>query len=200
MDYMDLIKESQKIKRQADKILKESGIVDMLSDYGQVKIAGSHALDLMLRPDIDLFVVADEHNWDKALEINSGILKKKYFRDVYFINWLDFENKKTGNTEEWIPDIRGYYFAAVKPFEGERWKLDIWLITPEYDKSRERTEHYKKLLEVATYTDRLTILEIKNAMREGKKYVKGVDGKLIYQAVLEKGIKSVEDFKKLLGK
>ena len=37
------LEQSKKIKQQADKILKESGIVDILKDYGEVKIIGSYA-------------------------------------------------------------------------------------------------------------------------------------------------------------
>ena len=36
-------------------------------------------------------------------------------------------------------------------------------------------------------------------MRLGKKYIKGVDGKQIYQAVLENNITDVESFKKFVG-
>jgi hypothetical protein len=196
----NLLEESKRIKSQADKILKESGIVDILGGYGEVKIAGSYALDVMLRPDLDLYVVAEKHDWDKVIEIQSKIIRKKYFRDVYFIDWLNFENKQAGSVEEWIPSIKGYYFATVIPVEDQRWKMDIWLITPEYDKSAELTEHFKVLLDKADESKKLAILEIKNAMREGKKYKTGVDGKLIYKAVLENGITNVEDFKKFLLK
>jgi hypothetical protein len=111
--------------------------------------------------------------------------------------WV-LKNKQTGVVEEWIPSMKGYYFAAVIPVEDQRWKIDVWLITPEYDKSPEMTDHFKKLLDKADESKKISILEIKNAMREGKKYVKGVDGRLIYKAVLEDGITSVEEFKKFI--
>jgi len=196
----NLIQESKRIKTQADKILKESGIIEILSEYGEVKIAGSYALDVMLRPDLDFYVIAEKHDWQKVLNIQAKLMETKYFRDLYFINWLDFENKKTGNTEEWIPSLKGYYFAAVVPIEDQRWKMDIWLTTPEYDKSAEKTDHFKELINKADESKRLAILEIKNAMREGRKYVEGVDGSLIYKAVLENEITNPEDFKKFLLK
>lgn len=194
----NLLQESKRIKAQADKIIKESGIIEILSEYGEVKIAGSYALDVMLRPDLDFYVVVEKHDWNKIIDIYSKLMQLRYFRDIYFIDWLNFENKQTGNTEEWIPSIKGYYFATVIPVEDQRWKMDIWLITSEYDKSVETTEHFKSLLDGVDESKKLAILEIKNAMREGKKYIKGVDGKFIYKAVLENGITSVEDFKKFL--
>lgn len=197
---VNLLEESKRIKSQADRILKESGIIETLSEYGEVKIAGSYSLDVMLRPDIDVYVVVEKHDWDKVVDLQSQIIKKKYFRDVYFIDWLNFENKQAGMVAEWIPSIKGYYFATVIPVEDQRWKMDIWLITKEYDKSAELTDHFKNLLKGSNESKKLAILEIKNAMRQGKKYIEGVDGKLIYNAVLENGITDVESFKEFLLK
>ncbi len=186
-----LLEESKRVKIQADKILKESGIVEILQTYGEVKIGGSYALDVMLRPDIDLFVVANQHDWEKVLNIQSTIMKSRYFREFDFVNWVDFEDQS-------LTSKKGYYFQPWVPAGGKLWKIDIWLITPEYDKSVETTEHFKKLLTEADESKRVAILEIKEAMQQGKKYVKGVDGKLIYKAVLENGITTPKEFEEFL--
>ena len=57
-----LLEESKRIKVQADRILKESGIIEILKDYGEIKIGGSYPLDVMLRPDLDFFVVREKHD------------------------------------------------------------------------------------------------------------------------------------------
>jgi hypothetical protein len=194
----ELLQESKRIKAQADKILRESGIVEILSTYGEVKIAGSYALDVMLRPDLDFYVVTEKHDWNKMLEIYSEIMKLKYFREIYFMDWLNFENKQAGSIEEWIPPFRGYYFACVIPVEDQRWKMDIWLVTSEYAQAMETTNYFKELLDNADESKKIAILEIKNAMRQGKKYLNGVDGRLIYKAVLENNISTPDDFKEFL--
>ncbi|MCX6740372.1 MAG: hypothetical protein NTZ49_04040 [Candidatus Parcubacteria bacterium] len=187
-----LLKESKKIKAQADMILKESDIVEILKDYGKVKISGSYALDVMLRPDLDLFVITEKHDWNKVIDIQSKIMNLKYFRDFNFANWVDFEDKT-------ITPIKGYYFQPWVPINNQLWKMDIWLITSEYDRTTELTEHFKKLLDQEPDDiKRIAILEIKEAMKENKKYTKGINGKLIYKAVLENGITNVEDFNKFL--
>jgi hypothetical protein len=187
-----LLEKSKKIKSQADKILKESGIIDIMRDYGEVKIGGSYALDVMLRPDLDFFIIREQHDWNKFLDIHSRIMKLKYFSEVNFANWIDFKDADL----DFMP---GYYIQPRISIEGQEWKMDIWFITPEFDKSAERTDYYKKLLEKESDEGkRVSILEVKEAMRQGRKYVEGVDGKLIYKAVLEDGIGSVAEFKDYL--
>ncbi|MBI2109486.1 MAG: nucleotidyltransferase domain-containing protein [Parcubacteria group bacterium] len=186
-----LLEESKRIKAQADRILKESGIIEILKTYGEVKIGGSYALNVMLRPDLDLFVIAEKHDWNKVLDIQSKIMKTKYFREFDFVNWVDFKT----NEEDFLP---GYYFQPWVPIDDQLWKIDVWLFTQECDKSAENTEYFKKLLKKSDESKRIAILEIKEAMRQGLKYIKGVNGKLICKAVLESGITTPKEFREFL--
>ncbi len=180
------------MRNQADKILEQSGVIKILADYGEVKIGGSYALDVMLRPDIDLFVVEQEHDWEKILEIQSKIMRTRYFREFDFVNWVDFERPS--------PDfMRGYYFQPWVPAGDQLWKIDIWIITSEHDRSAQTSEHFKKLLDGAGESKKIAILEIKEAMRQGKKYRPGVDGQLIYRAVLENGVTTPKGFEEFLN-
>lgn len=189
----EILSKSKKNKLQADEIIGKSGILEILGSYGKVKVAGSYALDVMLRPDIDVYVVTDKHDWSKVREIHSKIIESNYFREVDFVNWLDFERNPI--VDIWGPSIRGYYLRPIIPVEANLWKMDIWLITPEYDKSAERTDFYKKLLDQAGGSKKNIILEIKDSMMMNGRYIDGVDGKLIYSAVLERGIKTVDEFR-----
>ena len=182
-----LLEESKKVKEQAERLIHDSNIVSILSDYGEVKIGGSYTLDVMLRPDLDFFVVAEKHDWNKVKEIYSAVMESKFFQEFDFVNWVDFMHKDP-------TDMKGYYFQPWVPYEDVMWKIDIWLITPDEDKSGIYTDHFKALLG-NDESKRITILEIKEAMRDGMKYTKGVDGKMIYKAVLEEGVTSVLEFK-----
>lgn len=187
-----LLEESKKVKEQADRLLSQSRILEMLRPYGEVKIGGSYALDCMLRPDIDIFVIAREHDYAKVMNIQRAIMETKFFREFDFVNWVDFEDSEA-------MDMKEYYFQPWVPFEGVLWKLDISMFTSEYDRSHELTDRFKALLDAESDdTKHIAILEIKKAMREGKKYRSGVDGKLIYQAVLEKGVLSLATFEEFL--
>lgn len=192
MNMDEILIKSKNMKNQADKILNDSGIIDILMGYGEVKIAGSYALDVMLRPDIDIYVIAEMNDWHNAKNIYMKIIESKYFREVSFVNWTDFSNNSS--VDLWTPSIKGYYIKSITPTETDLWKMDIWLITPEYDKSSERTDLFKKLLNEQGDSKRKLILEIKNFTRKGGGYIDGVDGKLIYQAVLINGVKNTEEF------
>ncbi len=187
-----LLEESKKVKEQADRLLSQSRILEILKPYGELKIGGSYALDCMLRPDIDIFVIVKEHDYGKVMEIQRSIMETRFFREFDFVNWVDFEDPE-------IMDAKEYYFQPWTPFEGVLWKLDVSMFTPEYDRSVELTDRFTTLLEAEPDdTKRIAILEIKAAMRDGKKYRSGVDGKLIYQAVLDNGILSPADFEEFL--
>lgn len=49
---MGLIKESKRYHDTADKILKSTGLLDLLSRYGEVKPIGAYSYDLMLSGDL----------------------------------------------------------------------------------------------------------------------------------------------------
>lgn len=193
MSMHRLLEESRRVKERADRLLSQSRILEILKPYGEPKIGGSYALDCMLRPDIDIFVTTKEHDYTKVMDIQRAIMETRFFREFDFVNWVDFDDPE-------VMDVKEYYFQPWVPFEGVLWKLDISMFTAEYDRSAQLTDRFKALLDAEPDdTKRITILEIKEAMREGKKYRKGVDGKLIYQAVLNDGVASISAFERLLS-
>lgn len=185
-----LLEESRSIKATADKILSESRLVETLSRYGTAKIAGSYALDVMLRPDIDLYVIAPTYEWKDMKALMNELMDQRYFSEIAFLNWIDFP------AEDRV-SIRGYYFQPCRWVNDVFWKLDVWLITPEFDRGAELTSKFAKLLAVHP-EKRENILIIKKAMCRDGKYEKGVDGQCIYKAVLEDGIETEEEFRKTL--
>jgi len=47
---------SQSVKRDADDLLNESGLLSFLRDRGEVIFTGAYEADVMLAPDIDIHV------------------------------------------------------------------------------------------------------------------------------------------------
>lgn len=179
----DLTKRSKKTKEQAERILRESRLAEILSKHGQVKFSGSYPLNVMLRPDLDVYVLAQEHDVAKLTSIISKIIKQNYFQEIDFADWLNFP----GGPWE------GYYLQPHIKVDEVRWKLDIWLIKQEI--YQPYTEEFQRLLE-NTPEKRQIILQIKNDLKEGSKYIKGVNGRDIYEAVLKHGIQNSQDFLK----
>lgn len=73
---------SQTKQKQAGDILKQSGIVEILSKFGQVRVGGSFYTNLMTNNDIDIVVVSEEkYNRDKSsdkFKLSSYEIYKKY--------------------------------------------------------------------------------------------------------------------------
>jgi len=192
----NVLEESKEIKIEADKLLLESKIFDLLETYGEVKIGGSYALDTMIRRDLDFFAITHNHDINKVAEINSQIIKSKYFHIVHYGNWHEFKPQPHESNA-----VEGYYFALYCWVNGFEWKSDVWLITSDQDKTAETTDHFSNLLDKEIdERKRISILEIKKDMREGSKYIEGVDGKLIYKAVLEHSVKNTEEFNEFIKK
>src|SRR6185295_16946288 len=119
----------------------------------------------------------------KVLKIQREIMELKYFREFDFVNWINFTSKDADFTP-------GYYFQPWVPIGDKLWKIDVWLITKEFDKTSKVIEYFNSMID---NEKKRIILEIKQAMYNGKKYDSGVNGELIYQAVLEEGIRTVEN-------
>lgn len=180
-----ILDRANELKRAADKLLRETGIIDILARLGAVHPVGSYRLDAMYRPDIDLIVIADELRADAAVTATKQLLDQCHFQTVGFADWASYANPE-GAT--------GYYWE-LRALRGDVWwKLDIWYTTPRADRSIEPAEHFARLLQ-DNPAARDVILRIKAHFFDGTKYRDGVTGFAIYDAVLNDGRMSVERFR-----
>src|SRR5258706_3801423 len=170
---LELLHRSREIKNQAEKILNGSKLIEALSKYGEVKFTGSYPLDVMVRPDLDVYAIAKENSKDRMLEVIHDIFSSFYFEEIRFTNYLDFHKEQD--------DLKGYYIQPHIKIGENKWKLDIWLMTE--DRYKPYTEHFLDLLNKDIHADekRLMIIELKNHYREGQKYRNNINGKTIYE-------------------
>ena len=172
----DLLKYSRNQKGKADKIIKDSNLIKILEEYGVVHIVGSYALDLMYRPEIDIWVARQEHNYKKARSLFKEIFENDYFDMLCFV-------KAIGTTFE--KKVSGYYIQPHKNIGKEDWKIDVWLTTKEVYKPK-----YKKVLNAIEKSDdptriRNLILNLKNQFRSGSKYKSKLSADDFYKTVLD---------------
>jgi hypothetical protein len=185
---MDLLKRSDEVKKEADKILSESKLLEILSQYGDVRVTGSYPLNTMLRPDLDVYAVTEKNDSEKMFQVMEKIIRGNYFEEVVLVNHEDF-HKGDG----W----KGFYIQPKVTLGDRRWKLDVWLM--EERDFRPYTQEFLELIKDEPDSQkRLAILELKEKMSEGSKYVEGVDGKLIYEAVLKHGVRTEEEFRRFV--
>lgn len=176
----DILTYSAHMRLQADKILSKSHLLEKLSTFGTVRPIGSYALDLMYDPDIDLVVICDQAK-DRSVEA----LK-------HLVDSADFSRYEFGDFVQFPQDNRpyGYILVLQLPYEKQLWEIEIWFISLNDYQGND----WKVSLEDINPDQRRTILEIK-----GERASRGIDKKrlssfTIYESVLSKGYRSIEDF------
>lgn len=174
----ELIDKSKKFKREADGLLEESKLLDILNKYGEVKLTGSYAYDLMMCGDIDIEVFGD-FTRDKAQEIFNDLISNTEFTGYMFFDWVKYEQPK------WP---KGYYigFKQIMPGYQNQWKIDIWFMKENRNGS---DKYFDKLSNINDKTKEI-ILKL-------KEHIKNVnwqaDSTQIYDAVLDHGVKTIEE-------
>jgi len=179
----NLVAISEEYKKEADRLLKETGLVEYLSKFGKVHFAGAYSYGLMMHGDIDIYVIRDKRY---SIEGVFEIFKKLYFQDKFrshFIggDWDDLQGgKKVANA---------YYIGLKQRIGDERWKFDIWFLSQadfdalpnkDYFQDKSMTNEQKKL-----------ILECKQ-YRNNQKLP--VESQTIYELVMNGHCKSLKDF------
>lgn len=182
-----LIDVSSKLKNDADTLLQQTGLIEDLKRFGEVHLTGAYAGNVMMHGDIDITVIRDTaYSSDEVLDILKFLYKKGKFRS-YFIKG-DWDDDRKGNE---FP--HGHYIGMKQRLNDEKWKIDVW-----FADRKEYEDRKKNLLDIAssTLTDeqRELILEIKEYRNDNKLNISGQE---IYEAVINKGIKNLEEFKKL---
>lgn len=183
-----LLDRARRLKREAEKILAESRLLEILAPLGRVEVIGSVRLGLVYRRDIDLLVITEEVSRVKAVKAVKTLLDGGYFQTVELMDYQKFP-------EYDFP--LGFYFGLRVPVEGADWKLDIWYL--------HSGEAYTRLVMGAlprfeaalaqNLQKAVTVLAIKEAYFDGVKYRDSVKSIDIYRAVFEDGVMSVEEFR-----
>lgn len=180
----DLTTISEEYKKEADRLLKETSLVEYLSEFGKVYFAGAYRYGLMMHGDVDIYVIRDDKY---SIEEVFEIYKKLYFKNIFrshFIggDWDDLEGGKL--------IANGYYIGLKQKVGDEKWKFDIWFLSQadfdalpnkDYFKDRLMTDEQKKL-----------ILECKQ-YRNNQKL--SIGSQAIYEIVMSGSCKTLEDFK-----
>ena len=169
-------------REQAEKLLRETGLLEKLSAYGRVFVTGSCRMDMMCWNDLDLYIEDSEN------------LRK---------NWFSL----TGDVLEVLRPYRfdGFckgdklFFGCETDVTGEKWNVDIWVRSAEQIKAAE--EYCDDIVRRTAQQPGLreAIIAIKGALIEKKMY--GLEKMAahhyhsdeIYRAVLDEGVRTVEE-------
>jgi hypothetical protein len=180
-----LINISKEWKLKADLLLQKTGLEATLSKFGKVHFTGSYSYDLMMHGDIDISVAREsKYTIEEIFEIFRDLYSQQKFRS-YFISG-DWDDPRKGKE---FPD--GNYIGMKEIVDGEKWKIDIWFMD-ETELARRKNNHELKNI---TDEHKELILECKKYRNDNKISITGQE---IYDKVLDKKWKNLEDLKESL--
>ncbi|MEK9175899.1 MAG: hypothetical protein AAB520_00485 [Patescibacteria group bacterium] len=188
MNSDDLLKQQEELQKAGKQLLEKIGLIEFISKLGKPEIVGSMASGLMIRPDVDIEVIADEINDEDYWETVRFLFYIKNFYHSLYIQ--DFRKSQNPNTP------KGLYIGTRVNSDGKEWKIDLWFISPRKPGEQNYNEWIKGKI---NNSNRKIILEIKSEIYKNLKYTKEIFSIDIYKAVIEDRVKNLEDFAKYLS-
>jgi hypothetical protein len=169
------LERAAKLRREADVVLGLINLYDILRPYGKVFPTGSFFLDLMVYPDMDLYIT--KVNLEQLFHIGAQIARCEFVIQVVF--------EKTDDPVL-LPD--GLYMKPRVKYGdwGRPWKIDIWSLEEKIirDKMVEMRRFQAKLTPALRYE----ILSYKLSVMTSEKRTPPYSGYYIYKAFLDEGL------------
>ena len=171
---------SRKLRKEADEVLKMIDLRRHCAPIGEVVPTGSYYMDLMMYPDIDLYL---PHT---TIEKLFALAAK--FANIKCVKEVVFQKGDKGDL------AGGYYLKPIVEHGnwGRRWKVDIWSLSISI--IEKKNKHLRKLKERMTSQQRKLILEYKYRILTDQRRTPMFSGIYIYRAVIDHGM---TDYKKI---
>lgn len=185
----DLEQLNSVIISEANRILHDYHLLQILSKYGSPALTGSYVLELMTWRDLDIYLETNEMTKGKFFQLGSELAS------ILKPHRMHYRNEFIGRTST-LP--AGLYWGIYSSSLGfpEEWKIDIWAID-----SNQVNTLQSQLDELKSRIDRdkrPPILTIKNHFCRHPEYRRRFTSSDIYNAVIEEGIESVGEFSQWL--
>jgi hypothetical protein len=174
-DTEALIQRSKAVREDGTALLRDYRLLEHSGQYGEVRIGGAYRWDVMLAPDIDLYVINPDLSLDLALDAFLHFVRRG---DFLWFAFADSVREKPG----W-PVPEGYYLGMSRDFRGRRWRVETWFL-PAPLPSEDWLE------EPMTDGTRGSILQLKRDKLVGKL---SVSSYTIYDAVIRGGARQPDE-------
>lgn len=171
---MNPIERSSTLRREADLIMQEIGLLGILSKYGRVVPTGSYFLDVMIYPDIDLYL--SKVSIEELFQIAGQLAVSEMVRVIVF--------EKSADPR--LPS--GLYLKARVAYGdwGRPWKIDIWSLDGSViDDLIRDMEGFKEKM---TPEIREQIINYKASIITAKHRMPMYSGYFIYRAFIDEGM------------
>jgi len=179
---------SASLRTEADIILYNRGLLDILREYGLPNVSGSYTLDLMTWRDLDIYLEAEAFSEERFFELGGRIAT------ALAPSRMHFRNERVAQTQG-LP-LGLYWGVYFDLSDCQSWKVDIWCV--ESEECRRLLAHASSVLEKLTSDNRQVILTIKSECWNHPEYRRGFSSNDIYAAVLENNISTFGQFREYL--
>jgi hypothetical protein len=186
-----LVNRANRLRKQANLLLRKSKLLDLLGAYGEVSVTGSYRLNLMTTADLDIHVVNPKTRKALVREVLDKLIEQNFFDGYHFHDWVS--HIRSGRRVFGDNIQKGYYIALKTIFQGKRWKIDIWFLN---EPNRNVARLMKTLEDNMTDKMRFTILGLKQ-LRD--KLNLDIASSLIYEGVVKKRISRLSDLLRFAG-
>jgi hypothetical protein len=175
---------SKLLRKEADKVLAIIHLKRHCSPIGNIVVTGSYFMDLMMYPDIDIYI--PKSTVESLLTIAKKLAQYDCVKKIIF--------EKGGPAEL----AKGFYLKPVVEYGSwERpWKIDIWSLPQDIvDKKQKELEDLKTRM---TSRDRKIILEYKFSILTETGRTPMFSGIYIYRAVINLVLKDFNEITRYL--
>lgn len=179
-------KKSNELQAAAGRLLAEHRVIELLSEYGEVKFGGSYKYGNMVKPDIDIGIYNPKITAEQVFELGKKLFMK-------FHRFYISDRTKLAVRED---RPNGVYIGFIAEYEGLKWTFDIWAMekTGERDPTATKGLEDSDWFEKRTQEEKDAMLLLKAQLWEQGVYIhKGVGSFHVYRAVIE-GVRGVDDF------
>jgi len=173
------LERSDKLRREADLVLGLIRLYDILRPYGKVYQSGSYFLDVMVYPDIDLYIT--KVSIDQLFEIGARIAGCELVVQVVF-----------ERTDDPVNMPEGLYLKSRVNYGdwGRPWKIDIWSLEEKIILHKMADMHHFKVN--MTPGLREQIIRYKLSVMTSQLRTPMYSGYYIYKAFIDEGLTDFE--------
>ncbi|WP_339293162.1 hypothetical protein MKY48_13610 [Paenibacillus sp. FSL W8-0187] len=175
---MDVLERAQQRKTNGESILADLDLLNLWRSVGTPIIVGGLAYNLVVNPDIDIEIYCDEPDIKSGMAILASLAINPNVTHAKYSNHLDG------------PDQGLYFQIKYKDYEGEVWKIDMWLMAHDHPGPC-AMDLVKPLVAVLDESKRRMILNLKEKAKEGNLKVASIK---IYEAVIDYNIENLDEF------
>lgn len=176
--------------READQLIEDSQIENVLATFGSVAVEGSYVYRTMVDRDIDYTVTVpkgQDLSFDLRREIACQLIDIPRLRSM---EMSDLYHYPAGAKHL----IEGIWFGCtiLSNQTDQRWNIDIWFV--KYDSKLEADDELTYRLKELSDTERVRIVTIKKQLLDAGQKQKGASSVDVYRAVLNEGVTSYEEY------